>query len=115
MTGKHLTQPLSTAHIPQHNSRGQSSIEFLVALLGLIVLFGSFSPVLGNDPTEKHSVYEVFSDTIQNKYKSYCFGVAISDPPREEFDEKVDKDAKIIKEFIAKIKDILDSAEDLIE
>ncbi len=108
----HLLSKKTTA--PSDN-RGQSSIEFLVALLGLIILFGSFSPILGNDAKKKQSVYEVFSDTMKNKYKSYCFGVAISDPPSEAFDKKVDNDAKMIKKFLDKIKDILDSAEDLIE
>ena len=93
------------------NQQGQSTVEYVAVLLALIVLFGSFSPILGDDPTEKKSIFSILSNTISNKYKSYCFGVAISDPPSEAFDERVEKETNFAKYLTDELKKLLETAE----
>ena len=82
------------------NARGQSTIEYLVVTGALIATLISMP-----------SIYKAVSDTMQDKYKSYAFGIAISDPPRKAFDDTVQKDADKVKEVL----DILSDLGQLIE
>lgn len=68
------------------NQTGQSAVEYLVVSFCLIATL-LVTP----------SVYVTVSDTISNKYKSYCFGVAISDPPTKDFDDKEKKAGDALK------------------
>jgi len=86
--------PLLTA-----DNRGQSTIEYLVVTFFLIA-------GLITAP----SVYQKISHTITNKYHSYRFGVAISDPPRKAFDDSMRKDAGKVEsvfDTLEKIKDLI--------
>lgn len=78
------------------NERGQSTVEYLI-VTGAVVFFIIGSP----------NLYDEMSHIMQNKYKSYSFGVAISDPPRKAFDDDV-------REVTGKIKDLLDYIKDII-
>jgi len=71
------------------NQNGQSIVEYLV-ICGVLVMALVTMP----------SIYQEMSHTMQNKYKSYCFGVAISDPPRKAFDDAINKDANEIHKII---------------
>lgn len=77
------------------NEKGQSTIEYLVVTGVLIASLISMP-----------SIYKAISDTMQDKYKSYAFGVAISDPPRKAFDDTVQKDADKVKEVLDTLKDL---------
>jgi hypothetical protein len=55
---------------PGPNDRGQSMVEFVVVLTALFLVAG-----LGRGYITQ------LKDVIQQKYRSYCFGIAISDPP----------------------------------
>ena len=77
------------------NERGQSTIEYLVVTGVLIISLVSMP-----------SIYKAISDTMQDKYKSYAFGIAISDPPRKAFDDTVQKDADKVKEVLDTLKDL---------
>lgn len=79
------------------NDRGQSTIEYLIvtaAVIGALISVPNF--------------YNKVSNTMQNKYHSYSFGIAISDPPRKAFDDSVRKDAGKI-ERIFKIFDEIEN------
>lgn len=82
------------------NNRGQSTIEYLVVTFILVAMLIT-SP----------SIYNSFSGVMANKYHSYAFGIAISDPPRKAFDDTIEKDM----DRITKIFDVIDEIEDLIE
>lgn len=85
---------------PLADCRGQSAVEYIV------VVFFAFAVLLSGP-----SIYDMFSHTMANKYHSYAFGVAISDPPRKAFDDKVKKDT----DTILKIFDVFDEIKDLLE
>jgi hypothetical protein len=57
------------------------------------------------------SIYTTISDTMSNKYKSYCFAVAISEPPTKAFDDGEQK----VGDFIHMIDQVIGAIEDLIE
>jgi len=67
--------------------RGQSAVEYLV-VVGALVSALIAAP----------SAFDMVRGMMQNKYRSYSFGIAISDPPTSIFDEKVDRDADTVKE-----------------
>ena len=71
------------------NQHGQSAVEYLIVV-------GALVSALIATP----SAFEMVGDMMQNKYRSYSFGIAISDPPTSEFDEKVKQDANAVKEAI---------------
>jgi len=79
---------------------GQSTVEYL------IVTFVFVAALIF--PT---SVYDVISTTLKNKYHSYAFGVAISDPPRKKFDDTFNKGA----EEVEKVKATFEKVEDLMD
>lgn len=79
---------------------GQSTIEYLVV-----------TSVVGAALITMPIMYKTFSDTMKNKYHSYTFGIAISDPPRKAFDDVIKKDA----DKVAHIFDVLEEIEDDIE
>jgi hypothetical protein len=79
---------------------GQSTIEYLLVCF---ILIG----VLVKGP----GIYQNVSSTMENKYHSYAFSVAISDPPRKAFDDEIHQDAAKIEHVL----DILEEIEDDIE
>ena len=84
------------------DERGQSTVEYLI--ITFMVVAALVYPT---------NIYETIGGTLKNKYQSYCFGVAISDPPRKEFDEKVKKGAEMAHKVIDTIKDMKNAAEDV--
>lgn len=79
------------------DERGQSTIEYLVVTF---VLVASLIAV--------PNLYETSSDTLKNKYHSYSFAVAVSDPPRKAFDDEVEHDADKIEKILDIIEEIAD-------
>jgi hypothetical protein len=79
----------------QYNQRGQSTVEYLVIVMILLIL----------PPTTK-TIFEVMSHTMQDKYNSYAFAVSVSDPPSKKFDDEVKKDINRISHIINSIKQI---------
>jgi hypothetical protein len=82
------------------NNKGQGAVEYLIVTLCLIAALLS-AP----------SIYTTISDTMANKYKSYCFAVAISEPPTKAFDDGAQK----IGDLIHMIDQVIGAIEDLIE
>lgn len=65
------------------SSSGQSTVEYVVVVTALIaVLMGT------------HSVFSEVRTVFIDKYRSYCFGISISDPPSVTFEKKIEKDSK---------------------
>jgi len=81
--------------VPFLNQSGQSAVEYLV-ICGVLIMALITMP----------SIYHTMGHTMKNKYRSYCFGVAISDPPRKAFDDAINKDADKVQEVIDAIKNI---------
>ncbi|MFO7830369.1 MAG: hypothetical protein R6V18_00135 [Desulfuromonadaceae bacterium] len=79
---------------------GQSTIEYLV-------VFFCLTAVLLKGPW----IYEKISTPIQNKYHSYAFGVAISDPPTKAFDDEIQKDAAKVEHVLEVLEEIEDEIE----
>ncbi|KJS00126.1 MAG: hypothetical protein VR65_14620 [Desulfobulbaceae bacterium BRH_c16a] len=82
------------------NQHGQSVVEYLI-VIGALVSALIAAP----------SAFNMVRGMMQNKYSSYSFGVAISDPPTSDFDEEVKRDAKAVKEAM----DALHALEQFIE
>ena len=82
---------------------GQSAIEYLV-ICGVLIMALITVP----------SFYGTMSHTMKNKYQSYYFGVAISDPPRKAFDDAVNQDADKVSRIIKDIQKIGEFIEDVI-
>ncbi|WP_457577933.1 hypothetical protein [Desulfomarina sp.] len=80
---------------PFFNQRGQSTVEYLVIVMILLIL----------PPTTK-TIYQVMSHTMHDKYNSYAFAVSISDPPSKKFDDEVKKDINKVSHIINSIKQI---------
>ena len=80
------------------NNRWQSTIEYLIVTFTVVAALITVP-----------NIYNTLSNTMQNKYHSYSFGIAISDPPRKAFDDSVQKDA----DKVEKIFKIFDEIEDL--
>ena len=97
---KTLTNMLP-AHVFQ-NEKGQSAVEYLVICTALVTMLLISS--------SQDSLYNIMSHTMQDKYKSYAFGVSISDPPSKQFDDEVKQDADKVKEVL----DTLDEIGELI-
>lgn len=77
---------------PLADRRGQSAVEYLVVVSALI-FFLLAAP----------SIYKTFSLTMQYKYKSYAFGVSISDPPSKHFDDEVKGDIDRVNTFVGRM------------
>lgn len=84
-------------------NQGQSTVEYLVVTFVLVA-------ALATAP----GIYETVSHTMANKYHSYAFGVAISDPPRKAFDDAVGKDADKVERFFETLEEIEDLISDSI-
>lgn len=82
------------------NPQGQSAVEYLIVCSCIVA-------ALVTAP----SLYNTFSHTMANKYKSYAFGVAISEPPSKEFDDKEQK----VTEVVHIVREILDATGDLVK
>lgn len=80
------------------NIRGQSAVEYLIVCSCLVA-------ALITAP----SLYETFGHIMANKYKSYAFGVSISEPPSKGFDDKEQKVADIVHI----VREVLDATGDL--
>lgn len=80
---------IQTARSLVRDQDGQSAVEYLV-VVGALVSALIAAP----------SAFDMIRDMMQNKYRSYSFGIAISDPPTSGFDEKVKRDANAVKEAI---------------
>jgi len=85
------------------DNRGQSTIEYLIVTFTLVVALVSFP-----------SIYDVIGSTVKNKYHSYSFAVAVSDPPRKAFDDRVSKDVDKIENILNVFEDIEDLMRDSI-
>ncbi len=84
------------------NNRGQSTIEYLIVTFVLVAALIAMP-----------SIYETGSATLKNKYHSYSFAVAISDPPRKDFDDTIKKDADKIEHILdtfGKIEDLISNS-----
>jgi hypothetical protein len=93
---KASTAPLS-ANVLQ-NEKGQSAVEYLVICTALVTMLLISS--------SDNSIYNIVSHTMQDKYKSYAFGVSISDPPSKKFDDEVKQDTDKVKEVLSILKEI---------
>jgi len=82
------------------NNSGQSAVEYLIVCFCLVAAIITMP-----------SIYQTMSNTMSNKFKSYAFGVAISDPPTKEFDDSVQK----VEDIIHKIERSLGAIGDLIK
>ncbi len=82
------------------NQRGQAAVEYLIVCFCLIATLLTVP-----------SIYLTFSDAVSNKYKSYCFGVAISDPPTKAFDDK----EKAASDALREVKEVFNAIEQLIK
>jgi hypothetical protein len=69
-------------------NRGQSTVEYVVVTSALLTAL-----------LAAPSVSDTLLQTFYNKYESYSFGVAISDPPRGETDKKVHKITETIDDW----------------
>lgn len=70
------------------SSNGQATIEYVVVVTALIaVLMGT------------NSIFSEFRKVFIDKYKSYCFGISISDPPSPAFIGE-EKKVKELEEYI---------------
>jgi hypothetical protein len=87
----------------QPDNRGQSTVEYLVVTFTLVAALITLP-----------SIYQTVSHNVANKYHSYSFGVAVSDPPRKAFDDAVQQDADRIENIFAVLADIEDLISDSI-
>ncbi len=76
-------------------NKGQSTVEYLIVTFALVA-------VLIKGPGMYHTV----THTMQNKYHSYSFGIAVSDPPRKAFDDAVDKDFEKVNKAVDSLEEI---------
>lgn len=79
------------------NHSGQSTIEYLVVCFVLIAVL-----------LEGPGIYQRLSSTMQNKYHSYAFSIAISDPPTKAFDDAIHKDAAKVEHVLQVLEEIED-------
>lgn len=77
------------------NQKGQSTVEYVVIVSLLLAVF------LGSDSMDK------LIKKFHQKYKSYAFSVAISDPPSSSFDKEVNDGAQEIADIVHLIKEIM--------
>jgi hypothetical protein len=89
---------MSLSHL--EDKKGQSTIEYLLVCF---ILIG----VLLKGP----GIYHKVSSTMENKYHSYAFSVAISDPPRKAFDDEIRKDAAKVEHVLEVLEEIEDDIE----
>lgn len=90
----------NTTRFLLRNQHGQSAVEYLIVV-------GALVSALVAAP----SAFNMIRGMMQNKYSSYSFGIAISDPPSSHFDEDVKKGANEVKEAI----DALHELEKIVE
>lgn len=86
------------------NSRGQSTIEYLIVTFILVA-------TLVTAP----SIYETVGHTLIYKYESYSFGIAISDPPRKAIDDTINKDMDMIRHILDVLSDFKDLIKDVLD
>lgn len=87
-------------HPMKMGDSGQSTVEYLIVTL--VFMAALIFPA---------SVYDIVSTTLKNKFHSYAFGVAISDPPHKKFDDRLKHGA----EEVEKVKEAFEEVEDLME
>lgn len=63
------------------NRSGQSTVEYVAVLTAIFLIAG-----LGR------GTVSTLAETIRQKYRSYCFSVAISDPPGKKIDQLTTSD-----------------------
>lgn len=78
-------------------SKGQSTVEYVVIVTALI------AALMGT-----HSVFSQIQAVLTDKYKSYCFGVSISDPPSMAFDEQMENDSSKVMQELQKLEDFIE-------
>ncbi len=81
------------------SQKGQSTVEYVVVVSLLLATF------LGS------SCIDDLVDAFHKKYKSYAFGVSISDPPSSSFDKEVNDGAQKIADIMKIIDDLLQFVE----
>ncbi len=81
------------------NQKGQSTVEYVVIVSLLLAAF------LGSDSIDS------LVKTFHQKYKSYAFGVSISDPPSSSFDKEVNDSAQEVADIMHIIDDLLEFIE----
>ncbi|BDD88928.1 hypothetical protein [Desulfofustis limnaeus] len=77
------------------NQKGQSAVEYLV-VVGVLVTSLIAAP----------SLFSMVRTMMFDKYRSYSFGVAISDPPSSAFDREVEEDADKVKKVMTALHDL---------
>lgn len=85
-----------------NNDSGQSTVEYLIVTFMVVAALIYPTPI-----------YETISGTLKNKYQGYRFAVAISDPPRKEFDDKLEKGAEMVHKVIDTVGEIKRVASDV--
>jgi hypothetical protein len=75
--------------------RGQAAVEYLVVVGALVTALVALP-----------SVFELVRESLQSKYQSYSFAVAISEPPRSAFDREVAADAHKVEEVMRVLHDL---------
>lgn len=75
--------------------RGQAAVEYLVVVGALVTALVTLP-----------SVFDVVRESLQSKYQSYSFAVAISEPPRSVFDREVAADAHKVEEVMRVLHDL---------
>jgi len=78
------------------NEKGQSAVEYLVVTAALMASLITLP-----------NIYQTVGHTMQDKYTSYAFSVAISDPPSKQFDDTVHQGADLLKEIEHVLFDII--------
>ena len=97
--GSTLCCGINKSHLADES--GQSTIEYLL-VCGLLI------GVLIKGPW----IYQKISTPVQNKYHSYAFSVAISDPPTKAFDDEIHKDASKVEHVLDVLEEIEEDIED---
>ncbi len=77
------------------NQKGQSAVEYLV-VVGALVTSLIAAP----------SLFSMVQTMMFDKYRSYSFAVAISDPPSSTFDREVEQDAEKVKKVMTALHDL---------
>lgn len=77
---------------------GQSAVEYLIICSCLVAAL-----------LAAPNLYNTFSDIMANKYKSYAFGIALSEPPSKSIDDKEQEVTKVVHI----IREVFDAVGDL--
>ncbi len=76
-------------------NKGQSTVEYLIVTFVLVA-------ALIKGP----GMYQTVTHTMKNKYHSYSFGIAVSDPPRKAFDDEISKDLEKVNKAVDSLDEI---------